>query len=153
MGAQTESKKPFYEKWWVITLVATLVIVTIAMVPSLDGSVDSQNVGREKENATDENVPQEYKKALKSAQNYLDMSGFSRRNLKVQLEFEGFSDDSVEYALDNLDVDWNEQALRSARVYYNDMSMSKEEVFTQLSSDGGEGYTREQAQYAVDNLN
>lgn len=160
MSEQFRSRKPFYKRWWFVILVALMII--IVMVPNSIDGIDPRSIEREKNpskketEADDESrddVSQEYKNALKSAQNYLDMSGFSKKSLEKQLEFEGFSEDSANYALDSVNVDWNEQALRSARVYYENMSMSKEEIFTQLSSDDGEGYTREQARYAVDNLN
>ncbi len=65
---------------------------------------------------------------------------------------EGFSPEAAQYAVDNLDVDWNEVALESARSYQDHMSMSRDAIYDQLVSEYGEKFTPEQAQYAVDNL-
>ncbi|ELC8455823.1 Ltp family lipoprotein [Clostridium perfringens] len=43
-------------------------------------------------------------------------------------------------------------ALRKAKVYSDTMSMSKAGVYDQLTSEYGEKFTAEEAQYAVDNL-
>lgn len=49
-------------------------------------------------------------------------------------------------------VDWNEQALKSAQSYQKLMPMSDSELFEQLTSEYGEQFTAEQAQYAIDHL-
>lgn len=54
--------------------------------------------------------------------------------------------------MDNVDADWKFNALQKAKVYYEEMAMSKDAVYEQLISDYGEQFTQEQAQYAVDNL-
>ena len=49
-------------------------------------------------------------------------------------------------------MDYNEQALIAAKDYLEFMPMSDQELFEQLTSTYGSGYTDEQAQYAIDNL-
>ena len=44
-------------------------------------------------------------------------------------------------------------ALRQAKSYYKNMHMSKQGIYEQLSSEMGEKFTPEEAQYAIDNLN
>ena len=45
----------------------------------------------------------EDEQALISAQQYLDLGfGFSREGMRQQLEYEGFSDTAIGYALDSL---------------------------------------------------
>ncbi|MGO1353233.1 MAG: Ltp family lipoprotein, partial [Lactococcus lactis] len=44
-------------------------------------------------------------------------------------------------------------ALKKAQSYSNMMHMSKAGIYDQLTSDMGEGFSAEAAQYAVDNLN
>ncbi|SNV68047.1 Host cell surface-exposed lipoprotein [Corynebacterium imitans] len=102
-----------------------------------------------------QDVPREYKNALRSAQTYTKMSGFSYDGLYEQLTSEygeGYPAEAAQYALDNLDVDWNEQALKSAKNYQEIMPMSDSQLFDQLTSDYGEKFTPEQAQYAIDHL-
>lgn len=90
----------------------------------------------------------EKEKALKSAENYIKIMAFSAEGLRGQLEFEGFTTEQIDYALDNLDVDWNEEAVQSATSYSNTLSMSSSAIYDQLLF---EGFTAEQAQYGIDN--
>lgn len=103
----------------------------------------------------DVEVAQEFENALISGQNYIDLMSFSKDGLYEQLTSEygdGFPKDAAEYAVDNVKVDWNKEALESAETYYYDMHMSKNDVYEQLISEYGEGFTKEQAQYAIDHL-
>ena len=49
-------------------------------------------------------------------------------------------------------ADWNANALAKAKSYQSSMSMSKSAIYKQLTSDYGEGFTAEEAQYAIDHL-
>lgn len=60
------------------------------------------------------------KNAVRSANAYLSMSGFSRDGLIEQLSSpygDGYEKADATVAVDSLPVDWNEQAARSARQY------------------------------------
>ena len=103
----------------------------------------------------EDDVPREYKNALKSAENYISMMPMSEKGLLRQLTSEAgdkYPEEAAQYAIDNLEVDWNEQALKSAKQYLSMMPVSDEELRQQLVSDAGEGFTEEQAQYAIDNI-
>ncbi|WP_304159537.1 Ltp family lipoprotein, partial [Fusobacterium ulcerans] len=65
---------------------------------------------------------------------------------------EGFDKDVAQYAVDNVDADWNENALKKAEDYRDTMSMSKSAIYDQLTSSYGEGFTSKQAKYAINNL-
>lgn len=108
-----------------------------------------KNADSSANNGGSTNVPREYKNALKSAENYLDFSGFSESGLRKQLEFEKFPPDAIDYALSNVKVDWNEEALDSAKSYDDFGSFSDDGLINQLLF---EGFTQEQAEYAVNNL-
>jgi hypothetical protein len=62
------------------------------------------------------------------------------------LEFEGYSTNDATWAVDNLDVDWNEQAAKTAQDYLDYTSFSRSGLIGQLEFDG---YTPEQAEYGV----
>lgn len=62
------------------------------------------------------------------------------------------SADAAQYAIDNVKVNWNEQALKSAKNYMKISPMSIEQLRDQLTSDAGEKFTPEEAQFAIDNL-
>ena len=84
--------------------------------------------------------------ALGSAKNYLAFKAFSRKGLIEQLEFEGFSNADATFAVDELSVDWNEQAAIAAEEYLDFTSFSRSGLIDQLIY---EGYTPEQAEYGV----
>lgn len=102
----------------------------------------------EKEAAEADKVNRENEKALKSAESYVKIMAFSAEGLRGQLEFEGFTTEQIDYALDNLEVDWNEEAVQSATSYSETLSMSSSAIYDQLLF---EGFTPEQAQYGIDN--
>lgn len=86
------------------------------------------------------------KNAIGSAQSYLSFSGFSRSGLIKQLEYEGYSTEDATFAVDYLNIDWNEQAVKSAESYLSFSSFSRQGLIDQLEY---EGFTHEQAVYAV----
>jgi hypothetical protein len=86
--------------------------------------------------------------ALRSANNYLELSGFSRQGLIDQLSSEygdQYSVADATAAVDRLQVDWNAQAARSAENYLNMSGFSCQGLIDQLSSPYGDKYTVEQA--------
>lgn len=90
--------------------------------------------------------------AVRSAEAYISMSGFSRQGLIEQLSSDagdGYSVADATAAVDSLNVDWNEQAVRSAKNYLEIMGFSCNGLIDQLSSDAGDGYTKSQAQYGA----
>lgn len=103
----------------------------------------------------EDDVPREYKSALKAAENYISSMPFSEKGLYDQLTAEygnKYPAEAAQYAIDNIEVDYNEQALRAAKNYQETMPMSDAELKDQLMSEYGDKYTEEQAQYAIDNI-
>lgn len=66
---------------------------------------------------------------------------------------EKFSAEAAQYAIDNLNADYNANALAKAKSYQEQMSMSPEAIRDQLTSDAGEKFTPEEANYAIQHLN
>lgn len=97
----------------------------------------------------DDNVSSEFKAALGSAKNYLSIMAFSEGSLKTQLEFEKFPADAIDYALANVDADWNSEAMESAKNYLSIMAFSDPGLRTQLEF---EKFTPEQIDYAMNNI-
>jgi len=90
--------------------------------------------------------------ALRSANAYLKLSGFSRRGLIDQLSSDfgdKFSVADATAAVDSLNIDWNTQAARSAAAYLKLSGFSCRGLIEQLSSDHGDKYTVEQATYGA----
>ena len=63
--------------------------------------------------------------------------------------YEGFPEDAAQYAIDSVVTDWNQNALQTAIDYLEYSSFSDQGLYDQLIY---EGYTAEQAQYAMNNL-
>lgn len=85
--------------------------------------------------------------ALDKAMDYLSFTAFSKKGLRDQLEYDGYNDDEIEYAVDNCGADWNEQAVKKAEEYLDFTSFSKEGLIDQLEYDG---FTEKQAKYGAD---
>lgn len=65
---------------------------------------------------------------------------------------EQFSAEAAQYAVDNVQADWNANALAKAESYQSDMNMSPEAIREQLTSEYGEQFTAEEADYAIQHL-
>ncbi|OYU37932.1 MAG: hypothetical protein CFE33_17850 [Pseudorhodobacter sp. PARRP1] len=90
--------------------------------------------------------------AVRSAEQYLSMTGFSRAGLIDQLSSEygeGYSVTDATAAVDSLSVDWNEQSVRSAKQYLDMTGFSCKGLIDQLSSEYGSKYTVSEATYGA----
>ena len=94
--------------------------------------------------------------AIKSAQQYLSLGGgFSRAGLITQLSSkngEGFKQADAVFAVNHIKVDYNQQAVLSAKAYLSMGGFSRAGLIEQLSSKAGDGYTKAQATYAADHV-
>ncbi|MCC9206462.1 Ltp family lipoprotein [Arthrobacter sp. zg-Y769] len=101
-------------------------------------------------------VPADFKSALRQADTYANKMHMSKLGLYDQLtsEYGGqFSPEAAQYAVDNVEADWNANALAKAKDYQEDMAMSPSAIYDQLVSEYGEQFTPAEADYAVQNLN
>lgn len=116
--------------------------------------VDAESSDDDAEEAEDD-VPKEFKSALASAENYLNILPMSKAGLFKQLSSEHgdkFTEEAAEYAVESIDADWKEKALESAHIYQDDMDMSPAAIHEQLMSEHGDQFTEEEADYAIENL-
>lgn len=121
-----------------------------------DDGAESSKENNKKEN-TENNQEQQaedpaevttgQRNALRKAQSYLNISAFSYNGLKDQLEYEGFEEDEIQYAVDNCGADWMEQAVKKAKSYLDISAFSKSGLIDQLEY---EGFTHEQAVYGAE---
>lgn len=95
--------------------------------------------------------------AVRSAQSYLEFRGFSRAGLTQQLTSEygeGFSAEDAEFAISYLEstgaVDWNQEAAQAAKSYLDLKGFSRDGLYDQLTSEYGEGFTPDQANFGLD---
>lgn len=171
-----KNKKPIYKRPGFIIIVFLLVVGAIAgggnstatnngaieVTPETKQSqkaegdaLDRNEVKVEAQEPEKDDIPTEYKSALKKAKIYSDTMNMSKVGLYDQLTSEygeKFSKEAAQYAIDNLEADWKENALKKAKVYQETMAMSPNAIYDQLISEYGEKFTEEEAQYAIDNL-
>ena len=104
---------------------------------------------------TEDAVPSEFLAAVAKAQLYVESMPFSEKGLYDQLTAEmgeQFSPEAANYAINMIEVNWNEEALEAAMIYLEDLHMSPDAIHEQLVHPNGNQFTNEQADYAVANL-
>jgi hypothetical protein len=102
--------------------------------------------------AKPEGLSRPQKNAVRSAEQYINTSGFSRDGLIEQLSSEygnGYEINDATVAVDTLNIDWNEQAVRSAEQYLDMTGFSCDGLIEQLSSEHGNKYTVSEATYGA----
>lgn len=131
-----------------------------SQAPSGGQSVDPKSqvmltvVDRAAEEAAKGTVSQQ--NAYQAAQSYLSFTSFSRAGLIDQLTSEygdGYPPEDAEFAVARLEaeggVDWNAEAAEAAASYLGFTSFSRQGLLDQLTSEYGDGFTPEQAEYGV----
>lgn len=98
---------------------------------------------------TEINITLGMENALKQAERYLDLTGFSYQGMIDQLEYEKYTHEEAVYAADNCGADWKEEAVKKAKEYLNLTSFSRQGLIDQLKYDK---FTDEEAEYAVDTI-
>lgn len=136
-------------------VVATMLIASCGAESSTSSGVEATAQSSEGVAAAEEapGLTRPQKNAVRSARQYLSMTGFSRDGLIQQLSSsagEGYDVADATVAVDSLDVDWNENAARSAEQYLSMMGFSCRGLIEQLSSSAGEKYTESQARYGAE---
>lgn len=166
----SNTKQPFYKKWWFWAIVLAIVVIGVvgssgtqnnSKTNTDTATVENQdqnenNSAQKAEPKPTDNATTEQKNALKKAESYAKNMHMSKQGVYDQLTSEygeGFSTTDAQWAVDHLEgVDWNKNALEKGKTYYKNMSMAKNKVYDQLTSEFGEKFTPEEAQYAVDHL-
>lgn len=141
---------------WIAAAILPLMLLTQAESCTDEASDDSPaDVGQPADAQDDAPVVTEapgpsmtpsQEQAYGSALAYLDYSSFSKLGLVGQLEYEQFSNADATFAVNLLDVDWNEQAAETARNYLDYSSFSCGSLTDQLVY---EKFTAAQAAYGA----
>jgi hypothetical protein len=142
-------------------LIAASLLVTACSAEnaSSGGSGSAAEVGSANAAAGEDATPEgeakltgPQKNAVRSAKQYLSMTGFSHDGLIQQLSSsagDGYDVADATAAVNSLDVDWNENAAKSAKQYLGMTGFSCNGLIGQLSSDAGDKYTLSQAKYGA----
>lgn len=84
--------------------------------------------------------------AVRKAEVYISMGGFSKKGLIEQLKYEGFTAAESKYGVENIVVNWDEQAAIKAETYMRVQAFSANGLIAQLIY---EGFTERQAAYGA----
>ena len=126
-----------------------------------EAASDENSTADEAEQETDitDDMTTAQKNAYKAAKSYLSFSAFSRQGLIDQLTSEygdGYEEEDATFAIEALEandeVDWNEQAYESAKSYLSFSAFSRQGLIDQLTSEYGEQFEADEAEYAVSTL-
>lgn len=163
--ARKKASRAWYAKKRFIVPIA--LVVLIGLTNTLNSGNTDSTVSESTSSATDEGAAQteettaesetqDYgsetpgqKNARGSAESYLQFQAFSKLGLIDQLLFEDYSKEDAEYAVNILDVDWKEQAVKKAESYLETMAFSQKGLLEQLQY---EKFTDEEAEYGVSNI-
>ena len=135
-------------------ILSMLVGLTGCAVPDTDGTAADRAAENRKERKSSDgkkvkaepDMTVGQKNAMASAESYLEFQAFSKSGLVKQLKFEKYPEKDAVWAVNHLDVNWNEQAALAAENYLSMQSFSRQGLIDQLKF---EGYTPEQAAYGV----
>lgn len=131
--------------------------IVSAITTSCGGGSNQSDIKKvEAGNQVKDTVPAEYKSAINKATSYANTMHMSKRGVYDQLvsEYgEKFSTEAAQYAVDNVNADWNANALAKAKSYQDTMNMSPASIHDQLTSEYGEKFTQAEADYAIQRLN
>lgn len=78
------------------------------------------------------NIPFEFEQALGKAQSYVEITAFSESDLRRQLEYHEFSPEAVQFALDNVDVDYQAECIEMAELLLEVTTFSEADLREQL---------------------
>jgi hypothetical protein len=165
----SKNKKPMYKRAWLGALAIVIVAGTVGCSEADNskevngGNVETiQEVSQDNsentiaenksENKIDDNIPMEYRSVMEKAQFYSNVVSMSKAKMYEELTAGcGFTAEEAQYAVDNVKVDWKENALKTAKTY-EDEPISKAGMYDRLTSEYEDMFTEEEAQYAVDNI-
>lgn len=166
------SHKVMFRTLSIATIVAALIVALGACTPTEDtvtasptvtasnapGYVDPAESTEEPAEQETTEAPAEptytaaQEQAIGSAEDYLSFDAFSKKGLIDQLSSEygeGFDKADARFAVNHIDVNWNEQAAKSAKDYLSFDHFSRQGLIDQLESAYGEQFTHAQAVYGV----
>jgi hypothetical protein len=153
--ARAKALRPWFQKKRFIVPLGLVVLIALSSAlnsgqsdsPGVETTISPTVPGEEAvtpEPTNSETIGQQ--NAREQAESYLDGQSFSREGLIDQLEYEGYSNEDSVYAVDILNVDWNQQAALKAESYLDGQSFSRQGLLDQLEY---EGFTKKQAEFGV----
>lgn len=174
-NANKTEKTPIFKKWWFWVIVVLVLIIGVGGGSTKTGTNNSSNGGSpsvSSECSDDEKI----EIVDLSSMGANDIAKWARDNsLNYKVGDASYSDTiaqgvmvsqsinpgekvckgttlTVTYSLGKEPTMSQKNALTKAKSYSDNMHMSKSKIYDQLTSEYGEGFSAEDAQYAIDNL-
>ena len=171
---KNSDKKPFYKQWWFWVIIVLVLIIGASGSANKDSndSTDSNTITESSTCADDEKIEM----IDLSSMGANDIAKWAKDNgLSYKVGDAKYSDTikkesvisqsikagekvckgttlTVSYSLGKEPTMGQKNALAKAKSYSENMHMSKSKIYNQLTSEYGEGFSKEEAQYAIDNL-
>lgn len=167
MASHAENeKKPIYKKWWfwVIIIVIGIIIGTSQNKDTVSTSTNTY----QKDNTIEVTIIDFSTMQREEVQNWIDTNKingkiteeYSNNIEKGKFISQSISANTVVHQGDKINIVYSlgkeptteeKNALKKAETYSNSLHMSKQGIYNQLTS-SVEGFTKEAAQYAIDNI-
>lgn len=166
-GCGAKNKKPFYKAVWFWVIVVIIVLAAAAGGNSGDSDKEDNKYEKNKANkvtVVDLSNMTEAERDTWCNDNKINCT--TKNEYSDTVAKDGFisqsvAADKVIYEGDKITISISlgkepttgqKNALKKAESYSNTMHMSKNGIYKQLTSEYGEGFTKEEAQYAIDNM-
>ena len=166
-GCGAKNKKPFYKAVWFWVIVVIIVLAAAAGGNSGDSDKEDNKYEKNKANkvtVVDLSNMTEAERDTWCNDNKINCT--TKNEYSDTVAKDGFisqsvAADKVIYEGDKITISISlgkepttgqKNALKKAESYSNTMHMSKNGIYKQLTSEYGEGFTKEEAQYAIDHL-
>lgn len=133
-------KKPLYKKWWFWLLI----VIVVGVIGNLGNSEEPKQAAPDKEVVAE---PDTTAKNVEQTSVKEDVKEEPKEEPKEETKEEP----NEEPKEDNVPRE-HKSALKKAEQYAEAMSMSKAGIYDQLTSEYGENFPKEAAQYAIDNI-
>lgn len=167
MANHTENeKKPIYKKWWFWIII--IVIGIIIGTSQNNNTVDTSTNNYQKNNSVEVTIvdfstmsKEEVKawidtnkingKITEEYSNDIEKGKFISQSISANTVVHQGDKITIIYSLGKEPTTEEKNALKKAETYSNSLHMSKQGIYNQLTS-SVEGFTKEAAQYAIDNI-
>lgn len=165
---EDNAKKPIYKKWWFWAIIIVLIIIIGTGNSSNDDQLASANTYQTNNsvevtvvdfstmtkdeteawfntNKINGKISEEYSDEISKGQ-------FVRQSIVANTMIHEGDKITVVYSLGKEPTTEEKNALKKAEIYSSTMHMSKQAIYDQLTSEYGEKFQEDAAQYAIDNL-
>lgn len=165
---EDNAKKPIYKKWWFWAIIIVLIIIIGTGNSSNDDQLASANTYQTNNsvevtvvdfstmtkdeteawlntNKINGKISEEYSDEISKGQ-------FVKQSIVANTMIHEGDKITVVYSLGKEPTTEEKNALKKAEIYSSTMHMSKQAIYDQLTSEYGEKFQADAAQYAIDNL-